>query len=125
MKKNCNAEGLDFFGNKIASEAASTNFCRKSRTINLGFYLYQIWFPCPSGAVFGMAYLITGHRMFPANITGPRHNILPYKARGLKSIGDNVYYNIYIESYYKCKAPIPLSCINILSLFLIFIRSLA
>jgi len=77
VKNDCNAGNLDFFGNKIASEAAGTDFCRESRAVNLGFYLYQIGFPCPSGTVFGMAYLITGYRMFSANITCPRHNILP------------------------------------------------
>jgi hypothetical protein len=62
---------LHFLGDKIASEAAGTDFRRESRAINLGFYLYKIGFPCSSGTVFGMAYLITGHRMFSANITGP------------------------------------------------------
>jgi len=98
MKTNCKAGNLDFFGNKIASEAAGADFCRESRAIDLGFYLYQIGFPCSSGTVFGMAYLVPGHRMFSANITCPRHNILPYKP-----VGKNVCYPIYIESKEKCK----------------------
>ena len=69
---------LDFFGDKVAFKAASAQFYRKSSAFNLGFYLNQIGFPCPPGAVLGVAYLIAGHGMFSAQITGPRHFILPY-----------------------------------------------
>ena len=69
---------LDFFGDKVAFEAAGAYFYRKSSALNLGFYLNQIGFPGPPGAVFGVANLIAGHCMFSAQITSPRHCILPY-----------------------------------------------
>jgi hypothetical protein len=68
---------LDFFGDKVAFKAAGAQFYRKSSAFNLGFYLYQIGFPCPPGAVLGVAHLIAGHGMFSAQITSPRHFILP------------------------------------------------
>jgi hypothetical protein len=66
---------LHFFGNKITFEAAGAYFYRKGGTFNFGFYFNQIRLPGPPSAVFGMAYLIAGHGMFSAKITGPRHLI--------------------------------------------------
>jgi hypothetical protein len=69
---------LYFFGDKVAFQAAGAEFYRKSSAFNLGFYLNQIGLPGPPGAVLGVADLISGHGMFSAQITGPRHGILPY-----------------------------------------------
>jgi hypothetical protein len=77
---------LDFFGDKVAFEAAGAQFYRKSGAFNLGFYLNQIGFPCPPGAVLGVADLIPGHGMFSAQITSPRHRILPYSMPLLAAI---------------------------------------
>ena len=68
---------LDFFGDKVAFEAAGAYFNRKSGAFNLGFYLNQVGFPGPPGAVLGVADLIAGHGMFSAQITSPRHGVLP------------------------------------------------
>jgi hypothetical protein len=70
-------EASDFFLYKIAFQAAGAHFQGESGAINLGFYLYQVGFPGPPGAVFGVADFIAGHGMFSANITGSRHYILP------------------------------------------------
>ena len=66
-----------FLGDKIASQAAGADFYRKGRAVNLGFYLNQVGFPCPPGAVLGVAHLVAGRCMFSANFAGSRHSILP------------------------------------------------
>ena len=68
---------LHFFGDKVAFQAAGAEFYRKSSALNLGFYLNQVGFPGPPGAVLGVADLIAGHSMFSAQITSPRHDIFP------------------------------------------------
>ena len=72
-----------FFGDAVAFKAAGANFNRKSGAFDFGFYFYQVGFPGTPGAVFGMAYFITGSRMFSAKLTGPRHYFLPYSPAGL------------------------------------------
>jgi hypothetical protein len=64
---------LHFFGDKITLEAAGAHFYGKSGAVDFGFYLHQIGFPSPPGAVFGMAYFIAGYGMFSAQFTSPRH----------------------------------------------------
>jgi hypothetical protein len=59
----------DLFRYKVAFQAAGAHFQGKSGAINLGFYLYQVGFPGPPGAVFGVADFIASHGMFSAKIT--------------------------------------------------------
>jgi hypothetical protein len=63
----------NFLRDEITLEATGAHFYRKSGAVNLGFYLHQIGFPGSPGAVFGVAYLVTGCCMFSAQFTCPRH----------------------------------------------------
>jgi len=57
---------LHLFGDIVAFEAAGAHFYGKSGAFYLGFYLYQVGFPSPPGAVFGVAHFIAGYGMLSA-----------------------------------------------------------
>jgi hypothetical protein len=62
---------LDFLGNKIAFQATGTDFKGYRGSPDFGLYLYKIRLPGTANTIFGMAYRITGNRMFSTDVAGP------------------------------------------------------
>jgi hypothetical protein len=62
---------LYFLRNKVAFKAAGADLEGNRSPPDFGFYLLEIGFPDAAGMIFRMAHLITGNRMFSANIAGP------------------------------------------------------
>jgi hypothetical protein len=69
---------LHFFNNNIVSQTTGANLKRNGSAVFFGFYLQKIGPPGAPGTIFGVAYLVTSNGVFSANITGTRHNILPF-----------------------------------------------
>jgi hypothetical protein len=61
----------DFPGNKIAFQAAGADFKGYRGSPDFSLYLYKIGLPGTAHTIFGMAYRISGNRMFSADVAGP------------------------------------------------------
>jgi hypothetical protein len=64
-------ENLDFLGNKITFEAASTQFKRDSSSLNKRLNLYKIGLPSAASMVFCVTHIISSNSVFSAKITSP------------------------------------------------------
>jgi hypothetical protein len=58
-------------GDIIAFEAPGADLEGQCSPPDFGLYLHQIGLPNAAGMIFGMAYRITGYRVFSTKIAGP------------------------------------------------------